>query len=76
VAISLVAEADIRAALKDLFEAQALVIEPSSAITLAFVKSRAELLEEPICVILTGENIAREYHLRLIFTAPNMWEIR
>ena len=69
VAISLVAEADIRAALKDLFEAQALVVEPSSAITLAFVKARAEHLEEPICVILTGENIACEDHRRLISTA-------
>ena len=66
VAISLVPEADIRAALKDLFEAQAVVVEPSSAITLAFVKARAEDLEEPICVILTGENIAREDHRGLI----------
>src|SRR5262249_15666461 len=66
VAISLVSEADIRAALKELFEAQALVVEPSSAITLALVKARAEELEEPICVILTGENIAREDHRRLI----------
>jgi threonine dehydratase len=66
VAISLVPEADIRAALKELYEAQALVIEPSSAITLAFVKARAAELEEPICVILTGENIAREDHRRLI----------
>ena len=66
VAISLVAEADIRTALKDLFETQAVVVEPSSAITLAFVKARAEQLEEPICVILTGENIAREDHRRLI----------
>jgi threonine dehydratase len=66
VAISLVAEADIRAALKDLFETQALVVEPSSAITLAFVKARAEELEEPICVILTGENIAAADHRRLI----------
>ncbi len=61
-AISLVHEADIRAALKDLFESQALVVEPSSAITVAFVKGRADELEEPVCVILTGENIAREDH--------------
>ena len=52
VAIALVPEADIRTALKDLFEAQALVVEPSSAITLAFVITRVEQLEEPICVIL------------------------
>ena len=68
VAISLVPEADIRAALKDLFETQAVVVEPSSAITLAFVQARAAELEEPICVILTGENIAREDHRRLIST--------
>jgi threonine dehydratase len=66
VAISLVPEADIRAAMKALFEAQALVVEPSSAITLAFVQAHAAELEEPICVILTGENIAREDHRRLI----------
>src|SRR5262245_46637176 len=69
VAISLVSEADIRAALDDLFEAQGLVVEPSSAITLAFVKAHAEALEGPVCVILTGENIAREDHRRLIAAA-------
>lgn len=68
VTISLVSETDIRAALKDLFESQALVVEPSSAIALAFVKAHAEELEAPICVILTGENIAREDHRRLIAT--------
>jgi threonine dehydratase len=66
VTIALVPEADIRTALKELFEAQALMIEPSSAITLAFVKARVGELEEPVCVILTGENIAREDHRRLI----------
>lgn len=71
VAIGLVAEADIRAALKDLYEAQALVVEPSSAITLAFVKAHAAELQEPICVILTGENIAREDHRRLASVAQD-----
>src|SRR5437764_1164372 len=56
VAISLVAEDDIRAALRDLFETQGLVVEPSSAITLAFVQAHAGQLEGPVCVILTGEN--------------------
>src|SRR5205809_2809276 len=65
VAISMVAEADIRTALKDLFWTQALVVEPSSVITLAFVKAHAAQLEEPICVVLTGENITREDHRRL-----------
>jgi threonine dehydratase len=60
VKISLVPEADIGMALNDLFKAQALVVEPSSAITLAFVKAHTEPLEEPICVILTGENITRD----------------
>jgi threonine dehydratase len=72
VAISLVPEQDIRAALKDLFEAQALVVEPSSAVPLAFAKARAEELEEPVCVVLTGENIAREDHRRLIGAAPGV----
>jgi threonine dehydratase len=71
VAISLVPEADIRTALKDLFEAQALVVEPSSAVPLAFVQAHAAELEEPICVVLTGENIAREDHRRLITAMPD-----
>jgi len=66
VAISLVAEEDIRAALRDVYQTQGLVIEPSSAITLAFVKDQAAKLPQPICVILTGENITREDHRRLI----------
>ena len=66
ITISLVPEADIAMALKDLFETQALVVEPSSAVPLAFVMAHAGELEEPICVVLTGENIAREDHRRLI----------
>jgi threonine dehydratase len=66
VAISLVREADIRAAMHALFETQSLVVEPSSAIAVAHVNTYGGDLEEPICVILTGENIAREDHRRLI----------
>jgi threonine dehydratase len=66
VTISLVAEADIRTALREVFETQALVIEPSSAVPLAFVRKHAAELAEPICVVLTGENIAREDHRRYI----------
>jgi threonine dehydratase len=66
ISISMVAEEEIRRALKDLFETQGLVVEPSSAITLAFVNTHAAELEEPICVVLTGENIAREDHRRII----------
>ena len=69
ITISLVSEADIRTALKDLFETQGLLVEPSSAITLAFVQTHAGELEEPVCVVLTGENIAREDHRRLIAEA-------
>ena len=66
VAISLVTEADIKTALRDLYETQGLVVEPSSAITTAFVRTQLADLEEPVCVVLTGENIAREDHARLI----------
>jgi threonine dehydratase len=66
IAISMVQEADIRTALAELFETQGLVVEPSSAITLAFVRGHETELEEPISVVLTGENIAREDHRRLI----------
>ena len=66
VTISLVTEADIRTALRDLYETQGLVVEPSSAITTAFVRAHVDTLEEPVCVILTGENIAREDHTRLM----------
>jgi threonine dehydratase len=65
VAMTLIPEAEIRTALKEVFETQGLVIEPSSAVALAFVKSRAGQLEEPICAILTGENIARDDHRRM-----------
>jgi threonine dehydratase len=69
VSVSLVSEDDIRAAMRDLYEAHGLVVEPSSAITVALVKARAAELEGPVCVILTGENIARDDHRRLIGAA-------
>src|SRR5262249_5504455 len=59
IAVALVGEADIRASLKELWATQALAVEPSSATGLAFGKAHAGELEEPICVVLTGENIAR-----------------
>jgi threonine dehydratase len=70
VAISLVSDADIRTALGELFQTQGLEVEPSSAITLAFVRAHSAELEEPVCVVLTGENIAREDHARLRSAAP------
>ncbi|HLK59455.1 MAG TPA: PLP-dependent lyase/thiolase [Chthonomonadaceae bacterium] len=67
--VGMVSEEDIRTALKDLFETQALVVEPSSAITLAYVQNHLQELEAPVCVILTGENITRDDHRRLISEA-------
>lgn len=66
VTIGLVPEEEIRAALRDVYQTQGLVIEPSSAITLAYVQAHAAELPPPICVVLTGENITREDHRRLI----------
>jgi threonine dehydratase len=65
VAVHLVPDPDIAAAMRDLFRRHALVVEPSSAIALAFVAARLRELEDPVCVILTGGNIAREDFDRL-----------
>jgi threonine dehydratase len=65
IAVSLVKDPDIRATMADLYAAQALVVEPSSAVTVAFVQAHRDL-EEPVCVILTGENIERQEFFRLI----------
>jgi threonine dehydratase len=69
VSIWLVSEADIKTALRDLYETQGLVVEPSSAITTAFVRAHLDALEDPVCVILTGQNIAPEDHARLMAEA-------
>jgi len=66
VVVSLLTEAAIRAALQGLYERQGLVVEPSSAITVAFVQEHAADLEGPVCVVLTGENIGREDFHRLL----------
>lgn len=66
IAVHLIHDDAIRSALRELFITQALAIEPSSAITLAFVKERLADLPDPVCVVLTGENIVREDFLRLI----------
>ncbi len=66
IAIHLVHDADIARSMGELLTTQALAVEPSSAITIPFVQSRQEELEDPICIILTGENIAREDFCRLI----------
>src|SRR5262249_22811705 len=64
--VRLIPEAEIRAALADLYAKQALAGGPSSAIAVAWVKAHEEELEEPVCVILTGGNIARDDFDRLI----------
>ena len=66
VAIVLVTEDAICAALRELYSTQALVVEPSSAITIAALRASNEELPEPICVVLTGENISRDDHARLM----------
>jgi threonine dehydratase len=66
VVVSLLSEAAIRSALTGLYDRHALVAEPSSAITVAFVQEHAAELEAPVCVVLTGENIAREDFHRLL----------
>ena len=69
--IHLVHEAAIQAAMRDLFYEQGLVVEPSSAITFAFAREHLSELADPVCMILTGENITQEDFLRLIAVASN-----
>jgi threonine dehydratase len=71
VEVHLIKEQDIQSAMSALYARQALVVEPSSAITAAFVKAHQGKLEEPACIILTGENITREDFQRLIEPAAN-----
>jgi threonine dehydratase len=66
ITLSLVSESSIRAALAELFRQQGLVVEPSSAVTVAFVKEHLEELPGPIALVLTGENITREDFFRLL----------
>jgi threonine dehydratase len=61
-----VKEEEIRKALRDLFTTQGLIVEPSSVVTTAFVKAFGPEMEEPIAVIYTGENIAREDFWKMI----------
>jgi threonine dehydratase len=63
--MALVREEEIRTALAELYARQGLVVEPSSVVPLAFV-ARQEDFEEPVCIILTGQNIAREDFDRLV----------
>ena len=67
--IGMVSETDIRVAMRDLFELQGLVVEPSSAVPVAYMQRHAAEIQEPICLILTGENIARDDHRKLMIEA-------
>jgi threonine dehydratase len=69
--VHLVREEEIRAAMAGLYSEQGLAVEPSSAITVAFVTAHRAELAEPVCVILTGENITREDFHRLIGMAAD-----
>jgi threonine dehydratase len=66
VTIAMIRDEEIRMALAALYLRQGLIVEPSSAITVAFVGARQQELEEPVCVILTGQNIARDDFDRLV----------
>jgi len=66
VAIRLVSDAAIQWSMAGLYAGQALMVEPSSAVTVAFVQTQRDELPDPVCVVLTGENIAREDFYRLI----------
>jgi threonine dehydratase len=65
IALHLVSDPDIRRAMRDLYQTQALAVEPSSAITTAFIRNHAKELEEPVCVVLTGGNSGAEDIRRL-----------
>jgi threonine dehydratase len=66
VAVRLVGDPAIRSAMRDLYTQHGLIVEPSSAITVAFVQADRSKLEDPVAVVLTGENITREDFYRLI----------
>ena len=67
---TLVREADIASAMRLLYDLQGLLVEPSSAVPIAVVKEHEKELQEPLCIILTGENITREDFFRLIAREP------
>ncbi len=69
IAVQLVPEPAIRQALADLYWQQALIIEPSSAITAAAVRAAGVEVPEPACLVFTGENIAREDFRSLVSVA-------
>ncbi|HEY7326811.1 MAG TPA: PLP-dependent lyase/thiolase [Gemmataceae bacterium] len=70
VAMRLVSDDKIRASMAELYQRQGLMVEPSSAVTVAFAKASPEQVEEPACVILTGGNIAWDDFVGLVRAEP------
>ena len=70
IAMRLVSDEAIRTAMAELYYRQGLMVEPSSAVTVAFVKANTEEIEEPACVILTGGNIAWDDFVALVRAEP------
>jgi threonine dehydratase len=70
ISMHLVSDREIRTAMAELYRRQGLMVEPSSAITVAFVHGHAAEIEEPACVILTGGNIAWQDFVGLMQSEP------
>jgi threonine dehydratase len=70
VAMRLVSEDALRTAMRELYRRQGLMVEPSSAVTVAFVRAHAEEIEGPVCVILTGGNVAWDDFMGLMLSEP------
>jgi len=64
--MAMVQDTDIRTAVGVLFRTQGLQVEPSSAVPVAWLQKELLQLTEPVCVVLTGENIAREDFYKMI----------
>jgi threonine dehydratase len=70
IVMRLVTDEAIRTAMAELYRRQGLMVEPSSAVTVAFVNASAKDVQEPICVILTGANIAWDDFVTLVRSEP------
>jgi threonine dehydratase len=66
IAIEMVKDSDIRSAARALFYQQGALVEPSSAVPAAWLQQPGNSLEDPICLVLTGENIARDDFYSLV----------
>jgi threonine dehydratase len=69
VQIHLVKESDIVTAMKTVYNKQGWLIEPSSAVAAAFLTGSLRDLEDPVCIVLTGQNIAWDDFSRLLTVA-------